>query len=68
MCKCTGITIPGEKLASGFVICGKHGKEGMFKSFDLAKEIDLLVDKNEIFQRYFIIREKFIEPINLRIK
>ena len=64
MCKCTGITVPGEKLASGFVICGRHGKEGMFKAFDLAKEIDLLIEKNEIFQRYFIRRDKFIEPIH----
>ncbi|WP_294186162.1 hypothetical protein [uncultured Clostridium sp.] len=38
MCKCTGITIPGEKLASGFVICGKHGKEGMNKAFELAEK------------------------------
>ena len=65
MCKCTGITVPGEKLASGFVICGKHGKKGMFKAFDLAKEIDLLIEKNEIFQRYFIRRDKFIEPIHI---
>ena len=65
MCKCTGITIPGEKLASGFVICGKQGKEGMIKSFELAKELDSVIDKNEMFQRYFIEREKFIEPINI---
>lgn len=65
MCKCTGITIPGEKLASGFVICGKQGKEGMIKAFDLAEELDLVIEKNEIFQRYFIEREKFIEPIHI---
>jgi len=65
MCKCIGITIPGEKLASGFVICGKQGKEGMIKSFELAKELDSVIDKNEMFQRYFIEREKFIEPINI---
>ncbi|MDV4150405.1 amidase [Clostridium sp. AL.422] len=65
MCKCTGITIPGEKLASGFVICGKHGREGMFKAFDLAEELDSLIEKNQIFQRYFIRRDKFVEPIKL---
>lgn len=65
MCKCTGITIPGEKLASGFVICGKHGKEGMLKAFSLAQELDSVIEKNEIFQRYFIRREKFVEPIKL---
>ncbi len=65
MCKCTGITIPGEKLASGFVICGKHGKEGMLKAFDLSEELDSVIEENEIFQRYFIRREKFIEPIKL---
>ena len=65
MCKCTGITVPGEKLASGFVICGKHGKEGMNKAFELAEEIDSVIEQNEIFQRYFIRREKFVEPIKL---
>lgn len=65
MCKCTGITIPGEKLASGFVICGKHGKIGMKKSFVLAEELDKVIEKNDIFQRYFIRREKFIDPIKL---
>lgn len=65
MCKCTGITIPGEKLASGFVICGKQGEEGLIKAFRLAEELDSVIEKNEIFQRYFIRREKFIEPIKL---
>lgn len=65
MCKCTGITIPGEKLASGFVICGKQGGEGIVKAFSLAEELDSVIDKNEIFQRYFIRREKFVEPIKL---
>lgn len=65
MCKCTGITIPGEKLASGFVICGKQGGEGMVKAFTLAEELDSVIEKNEIFQRYFIRREKFVEPIKL---
>jgi len=65
MCKCTGITIPGEKLASGFVLCGKSGKEGMLKAFYLAQELDSVIDENEIFQRYFIRREKFVEPIKL---
>ena len=65
MCKCTGITIPGEKLASGFVICGKQGREGMVKAFYLAGELDSVIEKNEIFQRYFIEREKFVEPINI---
>lgn len=65
MCKCTGITIPGEKLASGFVICGKHGREGMIKAFELATELDSVIEENEIFQRYFIKREKFVEPIKL---
>ncbi|MBE6055108.1 MAG: amidase [Clostridium sartagoforme] len=68
MCKCTGVTIPGDKLASGFVICGKHGRQGMIKSFELAKELDLLIDKNEIFQRYFIRRDKFVEPIKLYLE
>lgn len=65
MCKCTGITIPGEKLASGFVICGKQGGEGIVKAFTLAEELDSVIEKNEIFQRYFIRREKFVEPIKL---
>ncbi|VYT80727.1 amidase [Clostridium tertium] len=65
MCKCTGITIPGEKLASGFVICGHPGKDGLNKAFALASELDSYIDKNEIFQRYFIKREKFVEPIKL---
>lgn len=65
MCKCTGITIPEEKLASGFVICGKQGEEGMVKAFTLAEELDSVIEKNEIFQRYFIRREKFVEPIKL---
>ena len=65
MCKCTGITIPGEKLASGFVICGKQGEEGIVKAFSLAEELDSVIEKNEIFQRYFIRREKFVEPIKL---
>lgn len=65
ICKCTGITIPGEKLASGFVICGKSGNEGMLKAFELATELDSVIEENEIFQRYFIKREKFVETINL---
>ena len=65
MCKCTGITIPGEKLASGFVICGHPGKDGLNEAFALASELDSYIEKNEIFQRYFIKREKFVEPIKL---
>lgn len=63
MCKCTGITIPGDKLASGFVIIGKKGYKGYNESFALAEEIDKLVEKNEIFQRYFIERKKFVDQL-----
>lgn len=65
MCKCTGITVPREELASGFVICGKNWKEGINKAFELAEEIDSVIEQNEIFQRYFIRREKFVKPIKL---
>lgn len=63
MCKCTGITIPGEKLASGFVICAKEGIQGLINAFTLARAIEESIEKNEIFNRYFIDREKFVEPI-----
>ena len=63
MCKCTGITIPGEKLASGFVIIGKKGYKGYNEAFILAEEIEKLVEKNEVFQRYFIERKKFVNPL-----
>ncbi|GAA0818641.1 amidase family protein [Clostridium tertium] len=63
MCKCTGITIPGEKLASGFVICAKEGMQGLINAFTFGKVIEESVEKNEIFNRYFIDREKFVEPI-----
>ncbi|WP_291652548.1 amidase family protein [Clostridium sp.] len=63
MCKCTGITIPGEKLASGFVICAKEGMQGLVNAFTFGQVIEESVEKNEIFNRYFIDREKFVEPI-----
>lgn len=65
MCKCTGITIPGEKLASGFVICAKEGIQGLINAFTLGQAIDECIEKNEMFNRYFIDREKFIDSINL---
>lgn len=65
MCKCTGITIPGEKLASGFVICAKEGIQGLVNAFTLGKVIEESIEKNEIFDRYFIDRKKFVEPIEL---
>lgn len=65
MCKCTGITIPGEKLASGFVICAKEGIHGLINAFTLGQAIDECIEKNEMFNRYFINREKFIDSINL---
>lgn len=65
MCKCTGITIPGEKLASGFVICAKEGIQGLANAFTLGKVIEKSIEKNEIFDRYFIDRKKFVEPIEL---
>lgn len=65
MCKCTGITIPGEKLASGFVICAKEGIQGLANAFTLGKVIEESIEKNEIFDRYFIDRKKFVEPIEL---
>lgn len=65
MCKCTGITIPGDKLASGFVICAKEGIQGLINAFTLAQVIDECIEKNEMFNRYFIDREKFIDSINL---
>lgn len=65
MCKCTGITIPGDKLASGFVIIGKQGYKGYNDAFILAGEIEKLVEKNEVFQRYFIERKKFVNPLLL---
>lgn len=63
MCKCTGITIPGEKLASGFVICAKEGIQGLVNAFTLGKVIEESIEKNEMFNRYFIDREKFVDPI-----
>lgn len=63
MCKCTGITIPGEKLASGFVICAKEGIQGLANAFTLGKVIEESIEKNEMFNRYFIDREKFVDPI-----
>ncbi|WP_300384228.1 amidase family protein [Clostridium sp.] len=63
MCKCTGITIPSEKLASGYVILGKEGIEGFNKTFKVAEEIEKHIEKNEIFQRYFIERKKFVNPL-----
>lgn len=63
MCKCTGITIPGEKLASGFVICAKEGIQGLANAFTLGKVIEEGIEKNEMFNRYFIDREKFVDPI-----
>lgn len=63
MCKCTGITIPGEKLASGFVICAKEGFQGLVNAFTLGEVIEQKIEKNRIFKRYFIDREKFVEPI-----
>lgn len=65
MCKCTGITIPGDKLASGFVICAKEGIQGLINAFTLGQAIDECIEKNEMFNRYFIDREKFIDSINL---
>lgn len=65
MCKCTGITIPGEKLASGFVICAKEGIQGLINAFTLGQAIDECIEKNEMFNRYFINREKFIDNIDL---
>ena len=65
MCKCTGITIPGEKLASGFVICAKEGIQGLINAFTLGQAIDECIEKNEMFNRYFIDREKFIDNIDL---
>lgn len=63
MCKCTGITIPGEKIASGFVICAKEGIQGLANAFTLGKVIEESIEKNEMFNRYFIDREKFVDPI-----
>ncbi|MPN56969.1 hypothetical protein SDC9_204663 [bioreactor metagenome] len=65
MCKCTGITIPGDKLASGFVICAKEGIQGLINAFTLGQAIDECIEKNEMFNRYFIDREKFIDNIDL---
>lgn len=65
MCKCTGITIPGDKLASGFVICAKEGIQGLINAFTLGQAIDECIEKNEMFNRYFINREKFIDNIDL---
>ena len=62
MCKCTAITIPSEKLASGYVILAKEGIEGFNNAFKLAEELEKHIEKNEIFQRYFIERKKFINP------
>lgn len=65
MCKCTGITIAGDKLASGFVICAKEGIQGLINAFTLGQAIDECIEKNEMFNRYFINREKFIDNIDL---
>jgi hypothetical protein len=62
MCKCTGITIPSEKLASGYVVLAKEGHEGFNKAFKVAEELEKHIEKNEIFQRYFIERKKFVNP------
>ena len=37
----------------------------MIKAFKLATELDLVIEENEMFQRYFIKREKFVESIKL---
>ncbi|WP_411169853.1 amidase family protein [Clostridium sp. MB05] len=65
MCKCTALTIPGDKLASGFVICAKEGMDGLVNAFKLGETLDNNIEKNEVFNRYFIEREKFIEPIKI---
>lgn len=62
MCKCTAITIPGDKLASGFVICAKSGMDQLKNAFNLADNIQKNIVKPEVFNRYFIRKEKFVKP------
>ena len=60
MCKCTGITIPGEKLASGFVICAKEGIQGLANAFTLGKVIEESIEKMKCLTDILLIERSLL--------
>lgn len=62
ICKCTGITIPTENLAAGLLVCAPEGVENIQTAFCLAEELNNIINLPEIFYKYFINREKFVQP------
>lgn len=64
ICRCSAITLPVDEIASGIVLCSRQGKEKVHGLFALAEEINGIIKRPDIYEKYFIIKEKFIKPLN----
>ncbi|WP_052447407.1 amidase family protein [Clostridium polynesiense] len=61
----TAITVPSDELASGFVICAPKGMKAAGKAVRLAKSLNEIITLPEVFTRYYINKEKYVEEFSL---
>ena len=64
ICKCSAITLPVNEIASGIVLCSKQGKEKIHGLFTLAEEINEVIKRPDIYEKYFIRKEKFVNSLD----
>lgn len=59
ICGCSALTVPGDELAAGFVIICAPGVAKAQMGFRLAEKLSEVYKRPEMFEHYFIRREKF---------
>ncbi|MFR1927813.1 MAG: amidase [Clostridium paraputrificum] len=64
ICRCSAITLPVNEIASGIVLCSKEGKEKIHGLFALAEEINEVIKRPDIYEKYFIRKEKFVNSLD----
>lgn len=59
---CSAITIPSRDLASGCVIICRPGCKAAAAGFALAEDLQQKLCRSPLFEDYFIVRKKYVEP------
>lgn len=64
-CGCSGFALPCDRLATGFVLLLPPGNEMLPAACVLAHRLMKAAPRPEMFERYFLRREKFCEAFSV---
>lgn len=64
-CGCSGFALPCDRLATGFVLLAPPGSEMLPAACSLARQLMQAAPRPEMFDRYFVRREKYCETFQL---